>query len=142
MPNRKEVVLAALASSAEADYSPVQVQKLFFLIDRNVAHLLGGPLFEFTPHNYGPFDPAVYKELEALATGGAIELIPERTWTNYRLTPVGRERGEAILLSLPEKAKDYFSRASAFVRKLSFTQLVSAIYKAYPEMRANSVFQD
>jgi uncharacterized protein len=142
MPDLKELVLATLASSPEGEYSPVQVQKLFFLIDRNVAHLLGGPLFDFQPYNYGPFDPAVYKVLEALASEGAIQLIPDRTWKNYALTALGRQRGEAVLRNQPEKVRDYFSRVSEFVRKLTFTQLVSAIYKAYPEMRANSVFQN
>ena len=32
-------------------------------------------------------------------------------------------------------------QVSKFVRSLSFEQLVSAIYKAYPRMKANSVFR-
>jgi hypothetical protein len=42
---------------------------------------------------------------------------------------------------MDKKAIAYIRQASEFVRSLSFTQLVSAIYKAYPEMRENSVFQ-
>jgi hypothetical protein len=42
---------------------------------------------------------------------------------------------------MDEQARDYIDRESIFVRSLSFPELVAAIYKAYPEMRANSVFQ-
>ena len=56
---RKEVVLAALAPAKHAPHSPVQVQKLIFLIDRNIPREVGGPHFDFQPYNYGPFDKAV-----------------------------------------------------------------------------------
>jgi hypothetical protein len=45
----------------------VQVQKLFFLLDENIAADLGGRQFSFEPYDYGPFDRAVYSELELLA---------------------------------------------------------------------------
>ena len=139
---RREMVLAGLATQAGADYSPVQVQKLFFLLDRNAAHLYGGPLFSFTPYNYGPFDRQVYDELEHLADQGKVKFIPAWNWRNYRLTTEGQAEGEKILSSLPPKLYTYLGKASSFVRSLTFTQLVSAIYRAYPDMRANSVFQD
>jgi len=59
----------------------------------------------------------------------------------YRLTVNGQIEGERLLKTLPQKAQDYIKEVSDFVRRLSFSQLVGAIYKAYPEMRANSVFQ-
>lgn len=142
MPDRRDFVLAALTPGVGADHSPVQVQKLFFLIDRNIPELIGGPLFSFHPYNYGPFDQAVYQELETLAHEGAVELVAHATWKNYRLTPAGQRCGDDVLAGLPPKAQDYISRANKYVRSLSFTQLVAAIYRAYPEMRANSVFQD
>ncbi len=68
---RQDVILSALAVGGEnATYSPVQVQKLFFLIDRKAAHLLAGPHFAFRPYDYGPFDPAVYDELTILGFAG------------------------------------------------------------------------
>lgn len=65
---RQDLVLAALAAAGEnAAFAPVQVQKFFFLIDREGAHLFGGPHFHFTPYDYGPFDSAVYEALDLLA---------------------------------------------------------------------------
>jgi uncharacterized protein len=140
--HRQDIVLAGLAPAKGRSHSPVQVQKLFFLIDRNVSDLIQGPLFAFTPYNYGPFDPAVYNELEALAAQGAIEIVPEYTWKRYALTAEGQAQGDHVLSQLHPKARDYIIRANTYVRSLGFTQLVSAIYKAFPETRVNSVFQE
>lgn len=78
----------------------------------------------------------------------AFEMQPEDVLRRAELLPplpaaVEEEREAVrILRQLPPKAQTYIERVSTFVRGLSFTQLVSAIYKAYPEMRANSVFQE
>jgi uncharacterized protein len=139
--DRRSIVLAGLAPGGGAAHTPVQVQKLFFLIDKNIAELVEGPHYNFRPYNYGPFDETVYRDLEQLATEGLVELIPEYKWTSYRLTDDGQKQGQQILGAMRSDAIDYIKRASEFVRTLSFTQLVSSIYNAYPDMRANSVFQ-
>ena len=139
--NKRDLVLAALAPGKRASHTPVQVQKLLFLIDKEISDLIDGPYFDFQPYNYGPFDKAVYNVLFQLATEGLVQILNEWTWKSYRLTVPGQQLGEELLDSLSGNAKDYIQKVSDFVRILSFTQLVSAIYKAYPEMRANSVFQ-
>jgi hypothetical protein len=139
--NRQEIILAGLAPAGTSAYAPVQVQKLFFLIDKNVAQAVGGPHFKFEPYDYGPFDKSLYWELEALAATRLVEITPQSNWRTYRLTGQGLARGLALLGTLPLPIRQYIESVSEFVRKLSFTQLVAAIYKAYPEMRVNSVFQ-
>jgi uncharacterized phage-associated protein len=139
--NQQEIVLAALAPAKGASHSPVQVQKLLFLIDRNIPSVIEGPLFNFQPYNYGPFDKTVYDILDQLALEGYADIIPEQTWRSYKLTAKGQLEGDRLLQGFPNFAIEYINEISNFVRKLSFTQLVSAIYRAYPEMRANSVFQ-
>lgn len=138
---KREIILAALATAKGSRHTPVQVQKLLFLIDKEIPVPVNGPHFNFQPYNYGPFDKAVYDELIALASEGCVEIIPENTWLSYRLTQTGQEEGDKLLGSLQADARDYIDKASQFVRSLSFSQLVSAIYKAYPEMQVNSVFR-
>jgi DNA-binding PadR family transcriptional regulator len=142
---KSELVMAALAPAKGAALTPVQVQKLFFLIDRNASESLGGPLFKFTPYHYGPFDADVYREIERLSRDGFAEVTSNAqnfSMRTFRLTPKGQSEGEAMLAKLDERTRSYFEKVSDFVRKLSFADLVSAVYKAYPEMRANSVFQE
>lgn len=140
--NKRELILAALAAAKGDKHTPVQVQKLIFLIDRNLLDVLGGPHFDFAPYNYGPFDISVYEILRELETEDYVEVHYEKAWKNYRLTIKGQKLGNRLLNSLPRIARNYIIKISEFVRRLTFTQLVSAIYKAYPDMRANSVFQE
>jgi uncharacterized protein YwgA len=139
--DRRDLLLAALAPASREPYTPVQLQKMMFLIDMEFPDLVIGPHFHFQPYNYGPFDRAVYDELEVLEGQGYVETMGVHTWRNYRLTKSGQELGEKILGGLSAEAQDYLRRVSEFVRSLTFRQLVLAIYKAFPEMKENSVFQ-
>ena len=142
---RQRVVLAALAAERGASFAPVQVQKLFFLLDENAAEALGGKQFDFEPYDYGPFDRAVYSELEGLSRAGLVQVTASETSSErrqYSLTALGQEVGDVALENLPANVRDYAAKLSAWVRSLSFAELVGSIYRAYPEMKANSIFQD
>ena len=140
--SKEDILFAGLAVSKGVTHSPVQVQKLFFLIDKNVAKDIGGPFFDFQAYNYGPFDKEIYKLLQVFSTRGYIEIIRENTWREYRLTKEGQDLGEKILRRIPAEINNYLEKISKFVLSLSFSELVMAIYKEFPEMRKNSVFQE
>lgn len=141
--HKASYVLCGLTPAQRTAHSPVQVQKLFFLLDKGIGGCVGGPFFNFEPYHYGPFDQEVYRTLEELTAEGLveIELEPCGRWNAYRLTPEGQKKGDELLTKFPDEVQQFIRDVSGFVRKLSFAQLVSAIYKAYPEMKANSVFQ-
>jgi hypothetical protein len=141
--HRQKMVLAALAAEPAASFAPVQVQKLFFLLDQNIGGDLGGQQFAFEPYDYGPFDRAVYSELERLAQHGlvAIQSSPGAQRRKYSLTPSGHTEGLAAFNELSPRARNYMSRVSNWVRSLGFAELVGAIYNQYPSMKANSVFR-
>lgn len=144
MMDRKSLLLAALASGGGAAYTPVQVQKLLFLIQKNLPDIvISTDKFDFKPYDYGPFDKEVYAECELLEKEGLLETltVSGRTWKTYKLSESGCQSGQASLSCLPPSEKKYIQKLSAFVRQLSFSELVSVIYKTYPEMRSNSVFQ-
>lgn len=139
--DRQDLILAALAAGGQgATFEPVQVQKLFFLIDREIPAAVDGPHFDFRPYDYGPFDSAVYTELERLAKDELV-MITMGYYRSYALTDSGYQRGAEELNALPEKARAFIEHAAKWVRALSFNQLVSAIYKKYPDMKAASVFR-
>ncbi len=140
--DKRTLLLAALAAGEGDEHSPVQVQKLIFLIEKNVASDLGGERFKFVPYDYGPFDSSLYGELQGLEFEGlAVSEATTRGWKKYRLTAEGQRRGNEVLSSMVPRARDYLREVSAFVRRLSFAELVSSVYKAYPEMKVNSVFK-
>lgn len=139
--SRKDLMLAAMDSCGCQPFTPVQLQKLFFLIDRQLSSALGGPFFAFEPYDYGPFDKGVYATADSLAAQGLLDIAADvRTQRTYRLTDAGRARGDAVRANLDPAVADHISKLASFVRGQSFSGLVSAIYKAYPEMRVHSVF--
>lgn len=141
--DRMSFVLAALAAAgADSSFSPVQVQKLFFLIDREASHLVDGPHFSFQPYDYGPFDREVYSQIEALCASDLAVIKNEGRVRTYELSAVGYAQGQEVLHGLPENTREYLSAIALWVRSLSFQQLVSAIYKRHPDMKVNSVFQE
>lgn len=141
---RKDFVLASMSPAGNESFSPVQVQKLFFLLDKHIAKFTGGPYFRFIPYDYGPFDKKVYTQLDRLSEEGLVELLlpPVSRFQEYRLTDRGYEIGARKLKTLSEPIQDYIGQLVNWVRSQSFAALVSAIYRAYPEMRENSVFRD
>ena len=140
---KDEMVLAAMAFEKGSSFTPVQIQKLMFLIDEELAEDLGGKLFRFKPYNYGPFDRELYFRLDALVESGDVELVPVlgQRWSKFRATDQGHTEGIRSLEQLEPWVRKAIKVYSDWVRSLSFTQLLSAIYKKYPDMKANSVFQ-
>lgn len=140
---KEQIILAALASSEREEYTPVQVQKILFLIDKELSAFLDIH-FNFIPYSYGPFDINIYYVLNKLEQDGDVDTlrIPQISWPKYRLTAQGQAKGQEILEQLDKKVSDYIKQLSAFVRSLSFSELISVIYKEYPEMKINSIFKN
>lgn len=145
LTSRQAFMLAALAADPGASFEPVQVQKFFFLLDENVTVAPDEKHFEFQPYDYGPFDKDVYAELEDMESLGLVRVSPpvgHFSSRNYSLTFEGQEKGREEFAELDAAEQKYIKEISNWVRSLSFARLVGSIYKAYPEMRKNSIFQD
>lgn len=141
--HRKNLALVMLSLSEGNPYSPVQIQKALFLAMKNVPHLIdNGPKYEFVPYDYGPFDASVYNDLRELQQEGFAEIFVafHGRWNEYCATMDGLDRAKELKTEVDEENLAYLSQLSSWVRSLSFSQLVSAIYKAYPEMKAKSIF--
>ena len=141
--DRHSLMLAALAASDGAVHSPSQVQKLFFMLDREIPAHVGGPFFQWMPFDYGPFDVEVYTELQTLAHQNLVT-IEQAVYVRvhrYRLTPQGQRAGDECLRQMTPAVAEYLQALSAWVRHLSFAQLVSAVYQSYPDMAVNAVFR-
>ena len=141
--DKESLLLAVLAPNGTLPYTPVQVQKLVFLIQKKLPTILSSK-FNFQPYDYGPFDKEVYEKLENLKSSGMIEISKsiDNNWKLYSLTNEGLVQGQEYLNRLIESEQQTIKDLSIFVKKLSFSQLVSAVYKAYPEMKENSVFRE
>jgi len=143
--DRKDWALLVITAAKERPLSPVQLQKSLFLLsqeltaqEKQCAHF-----YEFVPYDYGPFASEIYSDAELLEAEGQAKIVrPHNSYRQYQLTPEGLERAEALRATLSPSALSYLDKVVDWVQQLSFDALVKAIYKAYPEMKANSVFRD
>lgn len=143
--HRHDLTLLMLAAAGGQHYTPVQIQKAMFLLDRQMPDVFDTTSrFAFRPYDYGPFDPNVYVEIERLQVEGLAEIAvnPARAMKLYAATAQGLEAAESLRSRLLPAQVAFIREVSDFVRRLSFSELVSAIYEAYPDMRQNSIFVD
>ena len=84
---------------------------------------------------WGPYGHAVLLGLAYSVGSGFSE--PQQRGL---IVAVSQTRGSQTLEGLEAPVRHHLKELASFVRSLSFAGLVSAVYKAYPEMRANSVF--
>lgn len=140
--DRNDLVLAALASVPDADYQPVHMQKLFFLIDENCADEIGGKKFNFTPHDFGPYDKTVYDAVEELAGRKLMRFVNHRSrYRTYALTPEGLEKGRKLAKTLPPDVEEYIVDVVRWLLRSDFDKIVQVIYKEYPAMKKHSVYR-
>ena len=136
--DKDSLILMALSTADMQTYTLSQVQKLIFLIQKKLPSIVEKG-FDFQPCDYGPFDKSMHWQLKRLNQQGAIEM---QQTTKYSLTAGGLEKGKKYFNTLEDSEQRYIERLSKFARELSFSELVASIYKAYPEMRENSVFKE
>lgn len=139
---RKHWTLLVISAAGSSGLSPVQLQKCLFLISKNLSNVVGENFYSFIPYNYGPFDSAIYADAQTLINESLVTLarVSGKTWAYYVITPKGNEVATAVSSELTPQVKDYIVKIVHWVQRLSFVQLLTAIYQAYPEYRANSVF--
>ena len=122
---RSQFVLMAMAARPRgARFDSMRIQKLLFLIDREARAHVGGPHFDFQPYLYGPFDKAVFDEIDALRRTGETGLHGTGPHRAYILTESGHERGAAVLNELAEPVRRYVANVARWVLSLSFGELL------------------
>lgn len=142
--DRQEVLLVMLALAQGKEFSPVQIQKSLFLADEEAKGAFrDSSRYKFEPYDYGPFDKQVYADAQALAAKGLVKIETDpRGWSTYAATPEGLQLATTLRATLNDGPREMLGRIVTVVRDLSFTALVSAIYKKYPHMKERSVFRD
>ena len=133
-------VLLKIITAAEGDpITPVQLQKIAFLVGEECAKFVPESYYEFVPYDYGPFCIDIYRDAELLEERGLVSIDLNRTggWKEYRAT--FRSSG-ANTSSIPKIVAGYIETAVKWAMELSFRELVSSIYHHYPEYRENSIF--
>jgi hypothetical protein len=132
------LLLIADGASGRFDLDPIRLMKGGFLAWQQ------GPeewkeLFAFRAYDYGPFDSRLYRVRDDLIERGLLSVIRKGRYDSYELTEAGRAQVAVLARHEPAQA-DYLRRVGAWVTSLSFSDLLTEIYGAFPEFATNSVF--
>lgn len=141
---KKDWTLLAITFADGMPLSPVQLQKSVFLFgDLLPDEVLPEDFYEFEPYNYGPFCSEVYRDAEALAEEGLVQIsLSGQGYSQYSATQNGIAERDRLCGLLAEDIAGYARQLIEWVRAQTFRGLVSEIYRRYPQYRVNSVFAD
>jgi uncharacterized protein YwgA len=142
---REQIALIVLSLADGEPFKPVQIQKALFLASDKIPNAFRSESrYDFQPYDYGPFDWQVYSDVEGLERLGLAEINqePGARWRTYAASAPGVAEGRRLAQQLTAEQRAILQTIVDLVRRLSFNELVSAIYRAYPDMKARSVFRD
>ena len=131
--NKEEFVFKTLSLLKNKDFSPVQIQKLFFLLEKR----LDVKYFDFKPYNYGPYSFELQNFLDAMSSFGEIQLQNINGINHYKIAENNIQNTDGFF---DDKKRNFIIELGDFIKSLSFKELCISIYKEFPEMAENSVF--
>jgi len=158
--NKRPDFLILLLHAMKEIWGISRVVKLLFLMGKE-AHLdtYVSDYYAHYAHDYGPFEKAIYDDIEALKQYGLIEekkprkkkyssdeeidegLYPEKIDAIYQLTDRGVKFAQALIKSAQKKDPSIIQKIDVIKSKygyLSLKKLLKYIYTQYPEYAKNS----
>ena len=139
--DRKYWTLLALGAAEGKALTPVQLQKTLFLLGQAFPEM--EDFYDFVPYNYGPFDASIYEDAKILAQEGLVNIDTPNgcRWYVYSCTSAGLSHADQVVEDIPQEIWRFLIKIVDWIFPLSFSQIVSAVYRAYPQMKVNSVFE-
>jgi DNA-binding PadR family transcriptional regulator len=137
------LLLAFLAApSGKYETDQVRIMKGLFLLSREGPDELRA-LYTFAPYDYGPFDKAVYADLDDLVWGGLVRVEQKFGSSRrvYRLTDNGRQEAARVRNSIDEATMKAIEETKQQVTNLSFNQLLRYVYGRHPDMATRTRFK-
>lgn len=143
MVARIDWLLLALSAAPDGWMSPVQIQKAMFLFGQEASEALGDDYYTFKPYRYGPFDAAIYRDIEHLESRGLvrIEHVDGRAVRRFVVTSEGYKEVMDGMQEGDAELQNRLVSLVGWVKQQSFSDLLRNIYARYPRYAKNSVFR-
>lgn len=135
---RSDWLLAFLGAPGR-DLDQIRVMKGMFLLSREGPAELRD-LYHFEPYHWGPFDKAVYSDLDLLEARGLIasEPVPGTNRRTFRVTSAGRSALDDLRPSFPQAALSAVEEAKSRVADMGFNELLRYVYVRHPDYAVKS----
>ncbi len=142
---RQKTLLMFLGVDGEQGIDPVRVQKGLFIMAMETPKdwLPTEARYRFEPYHYGPYSAEIQYDLDKLEGYGLVEAtrVIGRSWNYYSLTPEGAQLSSEVAEATNPKVVEYTQKLRDFVGNLTFRNLLTTVYRNYPDYAVNSVFK-
>ncbi len=140
MMQRTDLLLKIITAANGEPVTPLQLQKIAFLVGMQFQDELPPNYYQFQPYDYGPFCVAVYRDAEFLEREGLITIRrnPRGGWKEYFASYAAAAKDLHVI---PQNIQEFVDRKVQWTREAGFQEVVRTIYKEYPQFKVNSVFQ-
>lgn len=139
---KKDWLLTVMNYAGDKGLTPAQLQKILFIVSKE-SPSKPTDFYNFIAYNYGPFDSQIYRDATCLEEDNFVKKLKStgKNWEIYYVTEEGKKVAAQKKELIDEGTNDYLKRLTLFIQGLSFQELISTIYKHYPEYRVNSIFK-
>ncbi len=124
---------------------PIRIMKGLFLFAQEAPQSVRrvGGAYDFEPFHYGPCAFEIYDDLTKLESAGLLtsRQVPGRSWKQYAVSATGRRQLTAVARAWNPRAVEYLAALRRWCTSLSFSALLTSIYKKYPQYAVYSVFR-
>jgi len=137
---RTDLLLKIITAAEGEPVTPVQLQKIAFLVRMEFPDELPADYYRFQPYDYGPFCVTVYRDAEQLEREGlvTIRVNPRGGWKEYMASYTAAQKDLSVV---PHHIQDFIDAKVKWAREVGFQELVRTIYVEFPQFKINSVFQ-
>jgi uncharacterized phage-associated protein len=107
------------------------LMKYVFLLQKEGT--TGHTLYHFVPYKYGPFARELYRDLEALAADGFVDVTEtDEERTEISLVPSKEATVQKAIAELPEDLRAGVARVLEHYGHVSHNQLLTTVYEKFP----------
>jgi len=140
LPNEWLLVFFYAANNKPTYGKLMLIKQIFILIKEVLPEL--GPIFEFTPHYYGPHSFDLIAAIEELSKKGLVDIKTSGSRTDYKLTNAGIEAAQKIQQKLPTEVFQKIETFKRSISELSQGGILRYVYGKYPEYTQNSLIRE
>ncbi len=133
---KKDFVLKVL-SIIDMPLTPIQIQKMFFLLEKRLGK--EAAFFNFEPYMYGPYDRNLNDIVNEMVKNNEIDVSNINGVNNYQ---VNKNLNHFNNNFFDEKKAQFIQNLASFIKQKTFKELCFSIYEEFPEMKVNSVFNN
>ena len=139
----EDALLALMSAELFNRFTVGHLQKMMYVLEREVGDVIGGPFFEYENEAYGPSSPALGSVLGSMVVTRLLRTDTRsgtRDLTEYSLTRAGFARGSEILSRFSDTTADYIRKLNAWGAGTDFSVLVGSVVRRYTETGSNLLF--